>query len=63
MREVQGKTMVGCHLTPAGWLSSVNQQTTSVGEDVGGGEPSDTVGGIVNWCGHHEEQYGGSSKS
>ena len=26
-------------------------------------EPSDTVGGNVNWCSHFEEQNGGSLKN
>ena len=31
---------------------SINQQTTSVGKDVGKMEPLYTVGGNANWCSH-----------
>ena len=31
----------------------------SVGEDVEKKEPMYTIGENVNWCGHHEKQYGG----
>ena len=34
------------------WLPSINQQTTSAGEDVEKGEPSCTVGGNADWCSH-----------
>ena len=34
------------------WLLSINQQTTSVGEDVEKGEPFCTVGGNADWCSH-----------
>ena len=34
------------------WLSPINQQTTSAGEDVEKGEPFCTVGGNVDWCSH-----------
>ena len=40
------------------WLSSKNQQVTSVGEDVGGKEPSHTVDGTANWHSHYEKLYG-----
>ena len=34
------------------WLSSINQQTTSAGEDVEKGEPFCTVGQNADWCSH-----------
>ena len=37
-------------------------QITNAGEGVEKREPSCTVGGNVNWCGHYGEQYGGSLK-
>ena len=39
------KTTVRYHFTLSEWLSSINQQTTSAGEDVEKGEPFCTVGG------------------
>ena len=43
--EMQIKTTVRCHLTPARWLSPINQETTSAGEDVEKGELLCAVGG------------------
>ena len=37
-------------------------QIISTGEGSEKMEPSHTVGGNVNWCGHFREQYGGSLK-
>ena len=36
---MQIKTAVSYHLTPVRWLSAVNQQTTSAGEDMEKGDP------------------------
>ena len=44
------------------WLSSMNQQTTSAGEDVEKGEPFCTVSGNADWCSHCGKQYGHTSK-
>ena len=44
------------------WLKSTTQKSTGVGEIVGKGEPSYTVGGNANWCSHSEKQYEGSSE-
>ena len=44
------------------WLSSINQQTTSAGEDVEKGEPFCAVAGNADWCSHCEKQYGDTSK-
>ena len=51
-----------CHLTPE-WPSLKSLQITNGGESVEEGEPSDTVGGNVNWGSHYREQYGGSLKN
>ena len=32
-------------------------------EKVNKSEPSDTIGGNVNWCSHWGKQYGGSLKT
>ena len=40
------------------WLSAINQQKTSVGEDVEKREPLCTVGGNVDWCSHCGKQCG-----
>ena len=45
------------------WLSSINQQTTSVGKNVGKRKPSCTVGGNADWWSHNGKQYGGSLKT
>ena len=45
------------------WLSSKNLQTINAGEGVEKMEPSNTIGGSVNWYSHYEEQYGGSLKN
>ena len=45
------------------WLSSINQQTTSVGEDVEKGGPFCTVGGNADWCSHCGKQYGDTRKN
>ena len=39
------------------------EEKASVGEDVEKREPLCTVGGDVNWCSHHGNQYGGASKT
>ena len=43
-------------------LSSINQQTTSAGEDVEKGEPFCTAGRNADWCSHCGKQYGDTSK-
>ena len=45
IREMQMKTTMRYLSLLSEWLSSVNQQTTSAGEDVEKGEPFCTVGG------------------
>ena len=44
-------------------LSSINQQTSSAGEDVEKGEPFCTVGVNADWCSHCGKQYGDNSES
>ena len=61
-REMQIKTTVRYHLTLVRMVIIKNQQTASVGEDVGEREPSCTVGGIADWCSHCGIRYGGSSQ-
>ena len=39
------------------------QKIYNVGEGVEKREPSDTVGGNVNWCSYYGEQYGGFLKN
>ena len=63
IREIQIKTTMRYHLHKSEWLSSINQQTTSVGEDVEKGESFCTVGGNAGWCSHCGKQYGDSSKN
>ena len=45
------------------WLWSKRIQITNVGKDVEKRDPSHTVGGNVNWCGHCGKQYGSFSKT
>ena len=45
------------------WIPSINQQTTSAGEDVEKGEHFCTVGGNADWCNHCEKQYGETLKN
>ena len=50
-------------ISPPEWLSSINQQTTSVREDVEKREPSCVVDGNADWCNHCGKQYGDTSKN
>ena len=63
LRETQIKTIIRYHLTPVRMaiiIKSTNKKHwRGCGEK---GPPSHTVGGIVNWCSHSGEQYGGFSK-
>ena len=49
---MQIKTSVRYQTTPAEWLPSINQQITSVGEDVEKREPQCTVGRNADCCSH-----------
>ena len=54
-------------LSPPSHLSesqlSKRPEITGVGADVEKRKPLCTIGKNVNWCNHHEKQYGGSSKN
>ena len=56
IRGMQIKTTMRYHRTPVRWLSSINQQTTSIGKDVEKGEHFCTVGGNTDWCSHCGKQ-------
>ena len=45
------------------WFPSINQQTTSAGEDVEKGGLFCIVGGNADWCSHCGKVYGDTSKS
>ena len=49
---MQIKTTNSYHHIPVRWLSSINPQMTSAGEDVEKGEPLCIVGGNADWCNH-----------
>ena len=58
IREMQIKTTMRYHLTPARMASIKDLQTVSAREGVEKKEPYYTVGGNVNWynhCGKHME--------
>ena len=63
IREMQIKTIIRYYLTLVRWLSSRDPQMINAGEGVEGREPSDTIGGNVNWFSHYGYQYGGFLKS
>ena len=58
---MQIKTTVRYCLTPDS-MAIIKKTITSAGEDVEKREPLCTIGGTVNWCSHHGNQYGDSSK-
>ena len=43
--------------------SSTSQQITNAGEGMEKREPSNTIGGNVNWYNHYGKQYGGTSEN
>ena len=63
IREMQIKTTLRYCLTPARWLSSQDPQMINAGEGVERWEPSNTIGGNVNWYSHYGYQYEGFLKS
>ena len=50
------------HLTPVRKLPSINQQKTSVVEDVEKRESYCIIGGDADWCSHCKKQDGDTSK-
>lgn len=62
-REMQVKTTLRYHLTPVR-IGHHEKVITNAGDGVKKGEqPSYMLGGNINWCGHYEIQYGGTSKN
>ena len=63
IRKIQIKTTMRYHLTPVrmGKINKTGNDKCRRG--CGGGEPSCTIGGNVNWCSHSGKLCGGSSKS
>ena len=58
------KTSMRYYLIPVRMaIIKKNLQITNAGEGMEKREPSYTVRGNVNWCGHYGKQYGGSSKN
>ena len=62
IKEIQIKTAVRYHPTPARMAVLKTRQQIRAGEAVEKNEPSCTVGGKVNCCSHYGDQYGGFSK-
>ena len=63
IREMQIKTMMRYHLTPARMAIIKTSTNNSAGEGVEKKEPYYTVGGIINWCNYYGKQYGDSSEN
>ena len=57
------KTRMRYHLTPVRMAIIKKSANNKYWKDVEKREPSNTVGGNVNWCSHYGEQYGGSLKT
>lgn len=57
IREIQTKPQWNITLHTLEWLLTEKQEITNIGEDVGKGEISYTIGGSVNWYSHYGKQY------
>ena len=63
IREMQIDTQWGITSHWSEWPSSTSLQIRSAEEGVENKEPSNNIGGNVNWCPHYGEQYGGFSEN
>ena len=64
INEMQTKTATGItshRSEQPPWMMAIT--VMNAGEAVEKREPSHTVGGNVNWCGHYGKQSGGSLKN
>jgi hypothetical protein len=62
IREMQMKTTLRFHLTPARMTKTINSGTADAGEDVEKEEYSSIVGGIASLYNHSGNQSGSSSE-
>ena len=63
IRDMQIKTTLRYHLTPARMAIIQKSTKISAREGVEKTEPSYTIGGNVNWCYHCGKQHGDSSEN
>ena len=63
IREMPIKTTRKYHLTLVRLAPSKSLQIINAGEGVEKRENFYTVDGIINWCRHYREQYGGYLKN
>ena len=63
IREVQVKTTMGYHFTPAKMAIIKKSTTINAGKGVEEREPPYTAGENITWCNHYGNQYGDSSKN
>ena len=59
LEKCKSKLQWGTISCQSEWLLSKSLQAINAGEGVEQREPSYTVGGNANWCGHYEGWYGG----